>query len=65
MDWKWLVVGNFVVWARNMALNGNPVMGFIVQQSDQQHEHAIRTSKIEEKVSMRMLQNANIEFDDA
>jgi alkylation response protein AidB-like acyl-CoA dehydrogenase len=55
----------FVVWARNMSLSGNPVMGFIVQQSHQQHEHAIRTSKIEGKVSMRMLQNANIEFDDA
>jgi alkylation response protein AidB-like acyl-CoA dehydrogenase len=66
---RWIGNGSssevYVVWARNMALSGNPVMGFIVQKSHQQHERAIRTSKIEGKVSMRMLQNANVEFDDA
>lgn len=40
-------------------------MGFIVQKSHQSNPTAIQTSKIEGKVSMRILQNANIEFCDA
>eukprot|EP00980_Cylindrotheca_fusiformis_P025343 scaffold13478_cov132-Cylindrotheca_fusiformis.AAC.36 len=52
----------FVVWAKNMSIEGNPVMGFIVQRSHQENPNSIQTSKIEGKVSMRMLQNANVEF---
>jgi hypothetical protein len=45
-----------------MNIEGNPVMGFIVQLNHQQNPSAIQTSKIEGKVSMRILQNANVEF---
>lgn len=55
----------FVVWARNSSLKGSPVMGFIVQRSQQTSPLAIQTTKIEGKISMRMVQNANIEFCDA
>jgi glutaryl-CoA dehydrogenase len=62
----------FVVWARNMSLPGTPVMGFILERKDQSGRNtnnnnvgAIQTSKIEGKVSMRILQNANVEFKDA
>jgi alkylation response protein AidB-like acyl-CoA dehydrogenase len=55
----------FIVWARNTSRIGNPVMGFIVQRSQQTDSSSIRTSKIEGKISMRMVQNANIEFQDA
>jgi alkylation response protein AidB-like acyl-CoA dehydrogenase len=52
----------FVVWARNMGLPDHPVMGFIVERTHQTKPDAIRTSKIEGKISMRMLQNANVDF---
>lgn len=55
----------FVVWARNQSLEGAPVMGFIVQRSQQKSSSAIRTSKIPGKISMRMVQNADVEFQDA
>jgi alkylation response protein AidB-like acyl-CoA dehydrogenase len=56
----------FVVWARNTALPGRPVMGFVVEARDQTSlRRQIVTTKIEGKVSMRMLQNANVEFHDA
>ena len=55
----------FIVWAKNTSIKGNPVMGFIVQRSHQRNLNAIKTSKIEGKVSMRILQNANVEFVDA
>jgi acyl-CoA oxidase len=56
----------FVVWARNTSLKGNPVMGFIVQRSQQSDpRRAIQATKIEGKVSLRITQNANIEFCDA
>lgn len=45
-----------------MSIEGNPVMGFIVQQSHQKASSIIQMSKIEGKVSMRILQNANVEF---
>lgn len=53
----------FVVWAMNTSLPGNPIMGFILERKDQgKYPGAIRTCKIEGKVSMRILQNADIEF---
>lgn len=55
----------FVVWAKNTSIPGNPVMGFIVQKSHQRNHSALKTSKIEGKVSMRILQNANVDFNDA
>lgn len=56
----------FVVWAKNTSLPGNPVMGFIVERRHQSNnDDAIQTSKIHGKVSMRMLQNANVEFHNA
>jgi acyl-CoA oxidase len=55
----------FVVWARNASVKGSPVTGFIVQRSQQTNPLAIQTTKIEGKISMRMVQNANVEFRDA
>lgn len=55
----------FVVWARNTSLEGSPVMGFIVQRSQQTSFSTIETTKIEGKISVRMIQNANVEFRDA
>ena len=60
----------FVVWAQNTSLPGNPVMGFIVQRSQQQSNNnntptPIETTKIEGKISLRMTQNANVEFRNA
>jgi alkylation response protein AidB-like acyl-CoA dehydrogenase len=55
----------FVVWARNTSMKGSPVMGFIVQRSQQTDPHAIQTTKIDGKISLRIVQNANIEFRDA
>lgn len=55
----------FVVWARNTSLPKNPVMGFIVQRSQQQYSNSIITKKIEGKISMRILQNADVEFHEA
>lgn len=55
----------FVVWARNTSLPAHPVMGFIIQRSQQQNPLAIQTAKIEGKISMRMVQNANVEFQQA
>jgi acyl-CoA oxidase len=55
----------FVVWAKNTALKGSPVMGFIVQRSQQSDPSAIQTTKIEGKISLRIVQNANVEFRDA
>lgn len=55
----------FVVWAKNSSIKGNPVMGFIVQRSQQSDTHAIQTTKIGGKISLRMVQNANVEFRDA
>lgn len=52
----------FVVWARNSSIQGSPVMGFILQRSQQDNPRAIQTSKIEGKISLRMVQNANVEF---
>lgn len=52
----------FVVWARNTSLPGTPVMGFIVQRSHQKCPAAIATTKIEGKISLRMVQNADVEF---
>ena len=40
-------------------------MGFIVQRSQQTAPSCIQTTKIEGKISMRMVQNANVEFVDA
>ena len=54
----------FVVWARNTSLKGSPVMGFIVQRSQQSNPSAIQTTKIEGKISLRMVQNANVELRD-
>ncbi|KAG7356904.1 acyl-CoA dehydrogenase/oxidase, N-terminal and middle domain containing protein [Nitzschia inconspicua] len=54
----------FVVWAKNASLPGNPVMGFILERQHQP-PGAIQTSKIHGKVSMRMLQNANVEYNNA
>ena len=48
-----------------MSMKGNPVMGFIVQRSHQTNKDAIRTRKIEGKVSMRILQNADVDFCEA
>jgi acyl-CoA oxidase len=53
-----------IVWARNVALPGRPVMGFILERKHQTSSDAIRSSKIEGKISMRMLQNSNLEFND-
>jgi alkylation response protein AidB-like acyl-CoA dehydrogenase len=55
----------FIVWARNASISGNPIMGFIVQRSQQTAPSCIQTTKIEGKISMRMVQNANVEFVDA
>ncbi len=55
----------FLVWARNTSISGNPIMGFIVQRSQQKDPLSIQTTKIEGKISMRMVQNANVEFVDA
>lgn len=55
----------FIVWARNISIQGNPIMGFIVQQSQQQNPLAITATKIQGKISMRMVQNANVMFQDA
>jgi len=56
----------FVVWARNMSIDGNPVMGFVLQRSHQQkNPAAIATTKIEGKISLRIVQNANVEFRNA
>lgn len=60
----------FVVWARHIGLPGHPVMGFIVERKHQQQQspyntNAIQTTNIQGKISMRMLQNANVEFQDA
>lgn len=54
-----------VVWARNMSLADRPVMGFVLQRSQQPSAHNIQTSKIHGKTSLRMTQNANVEFRDA
>ena len=56
----------FVVWARNMSMTGSPVMGFIVQRSHQQSSspNSLQTTKIEGKISLRMVQNANVDFRD-
>jgi glutaryl-CoA dehydrogenase len=51
----------FVVWAKNTSQPGNPIMGFILE-CQHQPPGAIQTSKIHGKVSMRMLQNANVEL---
>lgn len=48
-----------------MSVEGHPVMGFIVQMSHQKNQDAIRTRKIEGKVSMRILQNADVDFFEA
>lgn len=55
----------YIAWARNTSLPGSPVMGFIVQKSQQENSMAIQTTKIEGKISMRMVQNANVEFNKA
>ncbi len=55
----------YVVWARNTSMQGSPVMGFIVQRSQQKNPLAIQTTKIQGKISMRMVQNANVAFRDA
>ena len=59
----------YVVWARNMALPNHPVMGFLVETRHQAllqqrggEQPQIETTKIKGKVSLRMLQNANVEF---
>jgi alkylation response protein AidB-like acyl-CoA dehydrogenase len=60
----------FIVWAKNTFLPGHPVMGFIVQRSQQTSKEpaatcSIQTTKIEGKISQRMIQNANVEFQNA
>jgi alkylation response protein AidB-like acyl-CoA dehydrogenase len=62
-----IIADVFVVWAKNMSLPGNPVMGFLVERKHQQQpiQNSIQTSKIHGKVSMRMLQNANVTFHNA
>ena len=55
----------FIVWAKNANLPGAPVMGFIVQRSQQSDPRAIKTTKIEGKISLRMVQNANVGFRNA
>lgn len=55
----------FVVWAKNVSMKGNPVMGFIVQRSQQHSPTAVQTKKIEGKISLRIVQNADVEFCDA
>lgn len=37
-------------------------MGFILQRSQQTDKNAIRTTKIEGKISLRMIENANVEL---
>ena len=48
----------FIVWARNSAAN-NKVQGFIVEKGAK----GLKASKIENKYSMRAMQNAHLEFD--
>jgi len=55
----------FIVWAKNMSLPGEPVVGFIVQRSNQESADAIITTKIKGKTSMRILQNADVRFNNA
>ena len=55
----------FVVWARNVSLPNHPVMGFIVERSQQQQQSSspqLTTTKIIGKASLRMTQNANVEL---
>mmetsp|Transcript_41153 Transcript_41153/g.98547 ORF Transcript_41153/g.98547 Transcript_41153/m.98547 type:complete len:427 (+) Transcript_41153:140-1420(+) len=63
---RWIGQGQtadiYIVWARNIGLPNHPVMGFIVERKHQTSSDKIRASKIEGKISMRMLQNANVEF---
>jgi alkylation response protein AidB-like acyl-CoA dehydrogenase len=58
-----------IVWAKNMSLPGHPVMGFIVERKHQitssSDPQTIVTTKIEGKISLRCVQNANIEFKNA
>jgi glutaryl-CoA dehydrogenase len=56
-----------VVWAKNLSMPGQPVMGFIVEREHQTSDgqRQIQTSKIGGKVSLRMVQNADIYFQDA
>lgn len=51
-----------MVWAKNTSFPHNPVMGFILQRSQQTDKNAIRTTKIEGKISLRMIENANVEL---
>ena len=40
-------------------------MGFIIQRSQQRSPGAVQTTKIEGKISLRIVQNANVEFREA